>query len=82
MQRETCNKVFIRDLQFGGNQKVYIQSMTNTYTKDVEATVDQILKLEEAGCEIIRVAVLDMVDAKALGEIKKNSHSFSRRYSF
>lgn len=74
MQRETCNKVFIRDLQFGGNQKVYIQSMTNTYTKDVEATVDQILKLEEAGCEIIRVAVLDMVDAKALGEIKRRIH--------
>ena len=74
MQRETCNKVFIRDLQFGGNQKVYIQSMTNTYTKDIEATVDQILKLEEAGCEIIRVAVLDMVDAKALGEIKKRIH--------
>lgn len=74
MQRETCNKVFIRDMQFGGNQKVYIQSMTNTYTKDVEATVDQILKLEEAGCEIIRVAVLDMVDAKALGEIKRRIH--------
>jgi (E)-4-hydroxy-3-methylbut-2-enyl-diphosphate synthase len=74
MQRETCNKVFIRDLQFGGNQKVYIQSMTNTYTKDIEATVDQILKLEEAGCELIRVAVLDMVDAKALGEIKKRIH--------
>lgn len=71
MQRETCRKVYIRDLQFGGNQKVYIQSMTNTYTKDVKATVDQILKLEEAGCELIRVAVLDMVDAKALGEIKK-----------
>jgi len=74
MQRETCRKVFIRDLQFGGNQKVYIQSMTNTHTKDVEATVDQILKLETAGCELIRVAVLDMVDAKALGEIKKRIH--------
>lgn len=74
MQRETCRKVYIRDLQFGGNQKVYIQSMTNTYTKDVKATVDQILKLEEAGCELIRVAVLDMVDAKALGEIKKQIH--------
>ena len=74
MQRETCRKVYIRDLQLGGNQKVYIQSMTNTYTKDVDATVDQILKLEEAGCEIIRVAVLDMVDAKALGEIKKRIH--------
>lgn len=74
MQRETCRQVFIRDLPLGGNHKVYIQSMTNTYTKDVEATVKQILQLEEAGCEIIRVAVLDMVDAKALGEIKKRIH--------
>jgi (E)-4-hydroxy-3-methylbut-2-enyl-diphosphate synthase len=45
--------------------------MTNTYTKDVEATVKQIHTLEKAGCEIIRVAVLDMVDAQAIKEIKK-----------
>jgi (E)-4-hydroxy-3-methylbut-2-enyl-diphosphate synthase len=45
--------------------------MTNTYTKDVEATVKQIHELTEAGCDIVRVAVLDMVDAKSLGEIKK-----------
>ena len=45
--------------------------MTNTYTKDVEATVKQIKILENAGCEIIRVAVLDMVDAQAIKEIKK-----------
>lgn len=55
---------------FGGNNKVYIQSMTNTKTKDVEATVKQIKELETAGCEIIRVAVLDMEDAKSLGAIK------------
>jgi (E)-4-hydroxy-3-methylbut-2-enyl-diphosphate synthase len=55
----------------GGNNKVFIQSMTNTYTKDVEATVKQIHTLEKAGCEIIRVAVLDMVDAQAIKEIKK-----------
>ena len=48
----------------GGNNKVYIQSMTNTYTKDVAATVKQIQTLEKAGCEIIRVAVLDMLMRK------------------
>lgn len=70
-QRELSRPVNIGPYQLGGNSKVYIQSMTNTHTKDVEATVKQIKQLEEAGCEIIRVAVLDMVDAKALGEIKK-----------
>ena len=74
MQRETCRQVMIKDLPFGGNNKVYIQSMTNTYTKDVESTVKQILELENAGCELIRVAVLDMQDAYALGEIKKQIH--------
>lgn len=70
-QREQSRPVKVGPYQLGGNQKVYIQSMTNTYTKDVEATVKQIKQLEDAGCEIIRVAVLDMVDAKSLGEIKK-----------
>ncbi len=70
----TCRKVYVRDLEFGGNNRVYIQSMTNTHTKDVEKTVDQILKLEQAGCEIIRVAVLDMQDAYALGDIKRQIH--------
>ena len=45
--------------------------MTNTKTKDVKATVEQILKLEEAGCEIIRVACLDEEDARAIKKIKK-----------
>ncbi len=69
--REQTRQVQVGPYQLGGNNKVYIQSMTNTHTKDVEATVKQIKALEEAGCEIIRVAVLDMVDAKSLGEIKK-----------
>ena len=69
--REQSRPVKVGPYQLGGNNKVYIQSMTNTYTKDVESTVKQIKALEEAGCEIIRVAVLDMVDAKSLGEIKK-----------
>lgn len=70
-QREQSRPVKVGPHQLGGNSKVYIQSMTNTYTKDVDATVKQIKQLEQAGCEIIRVAVLDMIDAKALGEIKK-----------
>ncbi|MDY0295134.1 MAG: flavodoxin-dependent (E)-4-hydroxy-3-methylbut-2-enyl-diphosphate synthase, partial [Acholeplasmataceae bacterium] len=71
IQREQSRPVKVGPYQLGGNHKVYIQSMTNTYTKDVEATVKQIKQLTESGCEIVRVAVLDMVDAKALGEIKK-----------
>jgi (E)-4-hydroxy-3-methylbut-2-enyl-diphosphate synthase len=71
MQREQTRPVKVGPYQLGGNNKVYIQSMTNTYTKDVEATVKQINQLTDAGCEIVRVAVLDMVDAQSLGEIKR-----------
>ncbi|MCF7931062.1 MAG: flavodoxin-dependent (E)-4-hydroxy-3-methylbut-2-enyl-diphosphate synthase [Acholeplasmataceae bacterium] len=70
MQREKTRPIHVGPHQLGGNNKVLIQSMTNTYTKDVESTVAQIKKLESAGCDIIRVAVLDMVDAQALGAIK------------
>lgn len=55
----------------GGGNPIMIQSMTNTKTHDVEATVEQILKLTAAGCDIIRCAVPDMEAAKALTEIKK-----------
>lgn len=72
LQRETTRSIRISNLELGGNPKVYIQSMTNTHTKDVEATVKQIKQLTDAGCEIVRVAVLDMVDAQALGQIKSN----------
>lgn len=64
----------VSGIQIGGQNKVVIQSMCNTKTKDVEATVKQILKLEKAGCEIIRVACLDLEDAKAIEEIKKQIH--------
>ncbi|MCD4826309.1 MAG: flavodoxin-dependent (E)-4-hydroxy-3-methylbut-2-enyl-diphosphate synthase [Acholeplasmataceae bacterium] len=74
LQREKTHPIKIGSYTMGGNNKVYIQSMTNTYTKDVEATVKQILTLEKAGCEIIRVAVLDLVDAQAIKEIKKQIH--------
>jgi len=64
----------VGNVQIGGQNKVVIQSMCNTKTKDVEATVKQILELEKAGCEIIRVACLDIEDAKAIKEIKKMIH--------
>ncbi len=57
-------------LLLGGNNKVYIQSMTTTKTKDVEKTVNQIKELEKVGCEIVRVAVLDEADANAIRDIK------------
>jgi len=71
MTRENTRPVHVGPYQLGGNSKVYIQSMTTTYTKDVDATVKQIKQLTDAGCEIVRVAVLDMVDPHSLGEMKK-----------
>ena len=74
MNRENTRKIMVGNVQIGGENKVSIQSMCNTKTKDVEATVKQILELEKAGCEIIRVACLDLEDAKAIKEIKKQIH--------
>lgn len=64
----------VGNVQIGGNNNVSIQSMTNTKTKDVESTVMQILGLEKEGCEIIRVACLDLEDAKAIKSIKEQIH--------
>ena len=74
MKRENTRKIMVGNVQIGGQNKVVIQSMCNTKTKDVEATVKQILELEKAGCEIIRVACLDKEDAKAIKEIKERIH--------
>ena len=60
--------------ELGGDHPIAIQSMTNTRTEDVEATVEQILRLEKAGCEIIRCTVPTMEAAKAIKEIKKQIH--------
>lgn len=70
MKRSETRSVKVKNLVLGGNNKVYIQSMTTTKTKHVEATVKQIHALEKAGCQIVRVSILDIFDAKALGEIK------------
>lgn len=70
MRRRT-KVIKIGDLKIGGGFPIAVQSMTNTKTSDVSATVKQIKKLEKAGCEIIRVGVPDIKSAKALKQIKK-----------
>jgi len=71
MKRRYSKPVQVGKLTLGGEAPIWVQSMTKTDTRKVEATVDQINKLKESGCEIIRVAVPDMESAKALGAIKK-----------
>ena len=72
--RNETKKIRIGDRTIGGGSPVAIQSMTNTRTEDVEATVAQIQKLEQAGCEIIRCAVPTMEAAEAFAKIKKQIH--------
>ena len=67
-------RIMVGGVPVGGGAPVSIQSMCSTKTHDVGATVEQILRLEEAGCEIIRVAVPDMVAARAVGAIKSRIH--------
>lgn len=74
MLREETRSVQVGNLTIGGNNHVVIQSMCNTKTKDVEATIKQINALEQAGCELVRVAVFDKEDAYAIKEIKKGIH--------
>ena len=74
MLREETRSVQVGNLTIGGNNHVVIQSMCNTKTKNVEATIKQINALEQAGCELVRVAVLDKEDAYAIKEIKKGIH--------
>ena len=74
MRRDETKQIQIGSVTIGGGNPVAIQSMTNTKTEDVQATVAQILALEKAGCEIIRCAVPTMEAAEALREIKKEIH--------
>ncbi len=74
MYREATKKIGIGDVIIGGGSPIAIQSMTNTRTEDVEATVAQVLALEKAGCEIIRCAVPTMEAAQAIGKIKERIH--------
>ena len=73
-KREETKPIYVGGVQIGGQNKVVIQSMCNTKTKDIKKTVEQITSLENLGCEIVRVSCLDMEDAKAINTIKKMIH--------
>ncbi len=73
MRRKT-RQILVGNLAIGGDAPIVVQSMTTTYTRDVEGTVAQIHRLEEVGCEMVRVAVPEEADALAIGEIKKHIH--------
>jgi len=69
--RRKTHKIKIGSLYIGGNSPISVQSMTNTDTRDIRSTVNQIKRLERVGCEIVRLAVPDMEAARAIGEIKR-----------
>jgi (E)-4-hydroxy-3-methylbut-2-enyl-diphosphate synthase len=73
MRRKT-RQMHVGDVRIGGDAPIAVQSMTTMYTRDVEATVAQIERLEEVGCELVRVAVPEKADAERLREIKQRIH--------
>lgn len=74
MKRTDTKQIKVGSLLIGGNDHVVVQSMCNTRTSDIEATVQQILALENAGCELVRLAVIDDADADAIRFIKEKVH--------
>lgn len=71
-KRRLSSEVRVGSLKIGGNNPISIQSMTNTDTRDAKATIEQIKRLENVGCDVVRVAVPDMEAAKNIGKIKEN----------
>lgn len=71
VKRKLTKKIKIGSTYIGGNEKIAVQSMTNTDTRDIDSTVKQIHELENAGCDIVRISVYDNLCAKAVKEIKK-----------
>ena len=71
MNRYQTSIINVGNIKIGGNNPIIIQSMTNTKTKDIEATIKQILELQSAGCQIVRLACLDQEDAYAIKKIKE-----------
>lgn len=71
MQRKETKIIKVGDVFIGGNNPISVQSMTNTKTRDIKSTIEQIRKLEDAGCHIIRCAITNIEDAQAIPEIKK-----------
>ncbi|UZP68647.1 flavodoxin-dependent (E)-4-hydroxy-3-methylbut-2-enyl-diphosphate synthase [Desulfovibrio mangrovi] len=71
IERRKTREIRVGNVRIGGDNPIVVQSMTNTDTRDVEATVEQIRQLADAGCEIVRVAVLNEGAAWAIGQIKQ-----------
>ncbi len=69
--RKKTKVIKVGNVLIGGDNPISVQSMTNTLTKDVVSTISQIKRLEDAGCDIVRSAITDLEDAKAIKEIKK-----------
>src|SRR6201982_1250883 len=69
IQRRQCRKIYVGKVPVGGDAPITVQSMTNTVTSDVEATVGQVRALEEAGADIVRVSCPDQESARALKDI-------------
>ena len=74
MKRTETRQVKVGNLEIGHNNHVIIQSMCNIETKKADEVAKQILNLEKMGCELIRVSCMDMEDAKAIKDIKKQIH--------
>lgn len=74
MNRTKTRSIQVANLKIGGQQNIVIQSMCNTRTKDIDKTIQQILQLEAVGCEMVRMAIIDMEDAAAITEIKRQTH--------
>ena len=73
-QRRTSESLHIGNIEIGAGAPISVQSMTKTNTRDAASTVEQILRLEDCGCEIIRVAVPDMEAANAISDVKRRIH--------
>ncbi len=71
IKRRTSKVIYVGNVPIGGNNSIVVQSMTNTFTEDIENTVNQIKRLEKVGCEIVRVAVPSIEAAEKIPEIKK-----------
>jgi len=74
IKRRKTKQIEIGNVKIGSDAQITVQSMCNTDTRDVQTTVNQILQLEEKGCELIRVAVLNKDAATAIKDIKKQIH--------
>ncbi|WP_138296086.1 MULTISPECIES: flavodoxin-dependent (E)-4-hydroxy-3-methylbut-2-enyl-diphosphate synthase [unclassified Clostridium] len=73
MQRKNTRQVTVGGIPIGGGAPIPVQSMTNTDTRDIDATVAQIMRMKDAGCDIVRMSIYDEACAMAIGEIKRQS---------